>query len=153
MKMTMMRKIVAALAASSLFSGSAFAFSSNGQPVASFRTTPSSFSTGGQSRETALFMAKKDEKYQNKVAELLSNFMSNQDDVKRMSGKAEDDPLGDINFEAPKKKLPLSKLAQVLDDELLDKEWFVTGRVNPIYFSKDFQFKDPDVSIDGIEGT
>ena len=91
-----------------------------------------------------------DENYQNKVAELLSNFLPKNDQKTE-----EPDPFVDINFNAPKYKqtnLNLEALAQTLDAELIEKEWFVTGNVNPIYFSDDFQFQDPDVSVDGIEG-
>jgi len=45
----------------------------------------------------------------------------------------------------------IETLAKVLDYELFNKEWFVTGNVNPIYFSDDFEFQDPDVKLSGIE--
>ena len=62
------------------------------------------------------------------------------------------DPLADIDFNAPKSpKLSLQDLASVLDYELYNKEWFVTGRVNPIYFDDKFTFQDPDVKLTGIE--
>ena len=62
------------------------------------------------------------------------------------------DPLADIDFNAPKSpKLNLQDLASVLDYELYNKEWFVTGRVNPIYFDEKFTFQDPDVKLTGIE--
>jgi ABC-type transport system substrate-binding protein len=65
------------------------------------------------------------------------------------SAAPEIDPLGDIDFDAP--KIPpttsLETLAAALDYELIDKEWFVTGRVNPIYFSDEFEFQDPDVQL------
>lgn len=57
-----------------------------------------------------------------------------------------------IDFDAEKvKKVPIDTLAQILDYELYNKEWFVTGNVNPIYFSDDFEFQDPDVKLVGIE--
>ena len=57
-----------------------------------------------------------------------------------------EDPLADIDFNAPKSpKLGLEDLAAVLDYELYNKEWFVSGRVNPIYFDDKFEFQDPDV--------
>ena len=62
------------------------------------------------------------------------------------------EPLADIDFNAPKSpKLSLQDLASVLDYELYNKEWFVTGRVNPIYFDEKFTFQDPDVKLTGIE--
>ena len=63
------------------------------------------------------------------------------------------DPISLIDFNAPKltKKLDLETFAAVLDAELYEKEWFVTGNVNPIYFSDSFRFQDPDVKLEGIE--
>jgi hypothetical protein len=42
-------------------------------------------------------------------------------------------------------------LAAAIDCELIEKQWFVTGNVNPSYFSEDFEFQDPDVQLKGIE--
>jgi hypothetical protein len=85
------------------------------------------------------------QEYRNPVTKVLSNFMS--------GGKEAEVPLTEINFEAPKlkRKLSLEKLAAVLDAELYEKEWFVTGKVNPIYFADSFRFQDPDIKLDGIE--
>ena len=62
-------------------------------------------------------------------------------------------PIDAIDFAAPKfaPKVDLSTLAAILDYELYNKEWFVTGNVNPIYFADDFEFQDPDVQLSGIE--
>ena len=69
------------------------------------------------------------------------------------NGAETSDPLAEIDFNAPKiQKKSLEELAAILDYELYEKEWFVTGLVNPIYFADDFEFQDPDVKIDGIEG-
>lgn len=82
------------------------------------------------------------------MTQFLSNFMQKTPD------KVPSDPLADIDFDAPKaQKMSLEKLASVLDEELYEKEWFVTGRVNPIYFDEGFQFQDPDVKLTGVEGT
>ncbi|CAB9511260.1 Uncharacterized conserved protein (DUF2358) [Seminavis robusta] len=91
-----------------------------------------------------------EETYQNKVAEVLSNFLPNGGGS---NGGKEEDPLASIDFDAPKLQpgLSLEALADGLDNDLLDLEWFVTGKVNPIYFADSFQFRDPDVSVDGIE--
>ena len=88
-----------------------------------------------------------EENYQNKVAEFFSNFLPG-------SNSDQEDPLGNFDFGAPKlnQKLSLEGLAQALDEELYQKEWFVTGKVNPIYFAESFQFQDPDVAVTGIEG-
>jgi hypothetical protein len=83
------------------------------------------------------------QEYRNGVTQVLSNFMQPQNNV---------DPLAYINFDAPKQPiLNIHKLAQVLDYELVQNEWFVTGKVNPVYFSNEFQFQDPDVKLAGIE--
>lgn len=91
-------------------------------------------------------MKESDEKYRNKATEILANFMEKK--------QPQIDPLANIDFNAPKlsSQINLETLAAVLDAELYEKEWFVTGNVNPIYFSNDFKFQDPDVQIDGIEG-
>merc|ERR1712157_259404 len=62
------------------------------------------------------------------------------------------DPLSDIDFKAPKiSPIALEKLVTALDYELIESEWFVTGNVNPSYFSQEFEFQDPDVELKGIE--
>ncbi|KAL7457950.1 hypothetical protein ACHAWC_011271 [Mediolabrus comicus] len=87
------------------------------------------------------------DEYRNGVTEFLSNFMQRTPQDGESS-----DPLADIDFLAPKvAKMSLEKLAATLDAELYEREWFVTGNVNPIYFSDDFQFQDPDVKLTGIE--
>lgn len=93
-------------------------------------------------------MAEKED-YSNKVAEFLSNFLP-----KTSVRDSTDDRLKDIAFDAPKvEKMPIEDLAKRLDQDLRDREWFVTGQVNPIYFSDDFVFQDPDVRTEGgIEG-
>ena len=90
------------------------------------------------------------EEYKNVATKILSNFFTSEEEEK-------EDPLKDIDWKAPKYKLSdttnLEILAQILDYELYQSEWFVTGKVNPIYFSDDFEFEDPDVQLSGIEGT
>ena len=108
--------------------------------------------------------------YQNGVAKFLSNFMSSQpnDNNNSMSSDKEflvfmqrrNQILNDIlplqltddYWNQPKiPKLPMEVLAQALDYELYQKEWFVTGHVNPIYFSStNFTFQDPDVTLNQI---
>jgi hypothetical protein len=85
--------------------------------------------------------------YRNAATNLLSNFMKKEDET------ISTDALSKIDFSAPKfqKKVSLEVLAQLLDAELYEREWFVTGNVNPIYFSENFVFQDPDVRLDGIE--
>lgn len=108
------------------------------------------FSTPGDTETEAKKMTSGVEAYRNGVTKVLSNFM--QKDESSMSAAATD-PFSDIDFDAP--KIPpttsLETLASALDYELIGKEWFVTGRVNPIYFSEEFEFQDPDVQLKGIE--
>lgn len=88
------------------------------------------------------------EEYKNAATQILSNFMEKPSD----SSDAVPNPIDSIDFGAPKfPKVDLDTLAQALDYELYNKEWFVTGNVNPIYFSEDFEFQDPDVKLSGIE--
>jgi len=66
------------------------------------------------------------------------------------------DSLADINFNAEKlstTKADIMTLAQILDCEIFETEWLVTGRVNPVYFSDDFQFLDHSLMLTrtGIE--
>lgn len=93
------------------------------------------------------------EKYKNVATQLLSNFLPKEESSSTIvNDKDKNDPFDSIDFKAPKiKKKSLEDLAAILDYELYEKEWFVTGKVNPIFFSDEFQFQDPDVTINGIE--
>ena len=42
-------------------------------------------------------------------------------------------------------------LINLLYKEIKQKEWFVTGYINPIYFDNNFKFEDPDVKVNGIK--
>lgn len=63
------------------------------------------------------------------------------------------DPLSGIDFDTPKnrERMSLSRLAQRLDQELYEKEWFVTGHVDPKYFHTDFCYEDADVVLNSLE--
>ena len=88
------------------------------------------------------------QEYRNPVTSFLSNFMQNEDQMRS------EDLLANIDFDAPKiSKVSLETLAAMLDSELYEKEWFVTGNVNPSYFDNEFEFQDPDVKLKGIEGS
>ena len=118
---------------------------------ASFQAAQTRTSTVSRQQYTPLFskdeMSNVDE-YRNGVTEFLSNFMQRTPEEAGENA----DPLGDIDFSAPKVgKMSLEKLAATLDAELYEKEWFVSGNVNPAYFSDNFQFQDPDVKLTGIE--
>ena len=84
------------------------------------------------------------DEYRNGATAFLSNFMQKEPPT-------ESDPISEIDFDAPKVKLSIDDLAAALDYELFNREWFVTGDINPIYFSDDFQFQDPDVKLTGVE--
>jgi len=94
-----------------------------------------------------------EQEYRNAATQFLSIFMKKDDEKEQEDGLTKkNDPLADIDFDAPKvRKLDLETLAAVLDYELYESEWFVTGKVNPGYFSDDFRFEDPDVKLEGIE--
>lgn len=108
------------------------------------------------SQDVAFRLKAKDspvEEYKNLATSVLSNFMQDKTSMTSMEGsKTQSDVISKITFDVPKvDKLPLATLAKVLDYELYNKEWFVTGNVNPVYFSDDFEFQDPDVKLTGIE--
>lgn len=111
-----------------------------------------------------LFASKDDsdsdvDEYRNPATQFLSKFMQSSPSTTTTNGdttssSSAQDPLSAIDFNAPKvPKMSLQDLASTLDTELYEKEWFVTGRVNPVYFDDEFQFQDPDVKLTGIEGT
>lgn len=116
--------------------------------LCSLCSTPVAFQPHVASRQSSALHDKDSrvEEYRNAATNILSNFMT---DARGMSNA---DPLESVNFDAPKvRMMPIQKLAEKLDRELYEKEWFVTGNVNPSYFSTDFQFQDPDVKLSGIE--
>ena len=77
-----------------------------------------------------------EEDYVNPVTEFLGRFIPKQAPLE----------LG-VDWDQPKTPLPLGELAGALDRGLREREWFVTGKVLPEYFSDDFKFEDPDVSF------
>ena len=92
--------------------------------------------------------------YKNLPTKILSNFMSKSEDGGSVTMEdAGPNPIDAIDFDAPKfsTKVDLPTLAAILDYELTEKEWFVTGNINPVYFSDDFEFQDPDVQLSGVE--
>mmetsp|Transcript_14998 Transcript_14998/g.19004 ORF Transcript_14998/g.19004 Transcript_14998/m.19004 type:complete len:275 (+) Transcript_14998:67-891(+) len=96
--------------------------------------------------------------YKNAATSILSNFMGKESkgqgdgDANDSMGMNDSSFLSKIDFTAPKiSNVPLETLASMLDAELYEREWFVTGNVNPIYFSDEFEFQDPDVKLSGIE--
>jgi len=63
------------------------------------------------------------------------------------------DSLAGINFNAEKlsTKVDIMTMAQILDNEVFETEWLVTGRVNPVYFSDEFKFLEHGMMLMGIE--
>ena len=49
------------------------------------------------------------------------------------------------------RRMPLSKLAQWLDDDLSETQWFVTGDVRPEYFCEDFLHGNPKTKLSTLE--
>jgi hypothetical protein len=103
------------------------------------------------------------EEYRNAATKILSNFLSKDTSASTAtttegSKSTNDNHQNDddfiwnnIDWNAPKVPIfDLSVLAQALDAELYNTEWFVTGKVNPIYFADEFRFQDPDVKLSGI---
>ena len=89
-----------------------------------------------QSRRVVVINAGGEEDYVNPVTEFLGRFIPKQAPLE----------LG-VDWDQPKTPLPLGELAGALDRGLREREWFVTGKVLPEYFSDDFKFEDPDVSF------
>jgi hypothetical protein len=84
-----------------------------------------------------------EEEYVNPVTKVLGNFISKEKSV---------DVLNSINWTKKKRsRTSLTSLAADIESALNKKEWFVTGDVDPSFFSDSFAFQDPDVKIKGIE--
>ncbi|KAL3807952.1 hypothetical protein ACHAXA_006172 [Cyclostephanos tholiformis] len=102
------------------------------------------------------------DEYRNVPTAFLSNFMQRSASSSRYAATLEnnvdandddDDPILStiIDFDCPKiEKVKIETLAAILDYELHEREWFVTGMINPRYFDDDFVFQDPDVRITGV---
>jgi hypothetical protein len=86
-------------------------------------------------------------KYKNIVVSALSNLLPPKSVV------INEVNIDSINFEAPKRrKTSIKTLARAFETAFKKKEWFVTGVVDPSFFSNDFTFQDPDVKLDGLRG-
>lgn len=100
------------------------------------------------------------EEYRNAATKILSTFMQKKNDgtMETVNGSNNSNMdvtsvVDSIDFDTPKivPSTSLETLAEALDYELTQKQWFVTGFVNPAYFSNEFEFQDPDVKLKGIE--
>ena len=89
----------------------------------------------------------------NPVTGFISRFLPRADEDKSLSSASSSiSSFSALDWEAPKESgLPLQVLASKLDRGLTDREWFVTGDVLPELFDEKFSFKDPDVSLEGIQ--
>jgi hypothetical protein len=84
-----------------------------------------------------------EEEYVNPITQALGKFIAKEN---RKS------VVDTIDWNIPKRKFStLDELANLLDEALKKQEWFVTGNVDPSFFSDDFAFQDPDVKIKGIK--
>jgi hypothetical protein len=103
-----------------------------------------------------LFLANKSEsgkqaeQYTNSITQLLGLFISKE---RTGSYNAKNSfKFESIDFSVKKRKgMTLNSMAKELDTLLRIREWFVTGNVDPSLFSDSFEFKDPDVTLKGIE--
>eukprot|EP00667_Euglena_gracilis_P028782 EG_transcript_37188 len=79
------------------------------------------------------------EKYRNAGTQLLSAFVPS---------APPPDFLDRIDWGCPKRRrTSLDRLARDLEAAIGRREWFVTGDIDPSFFSDDFAFQDPDVKI------
>lgn len=106
---------------------------------------------GGRPRVNVLALGDKTsgdvrEVYRNPVAQAFSTFIIKPSDVSS-SGVVD---LDSIDWSCRKrKKTSLRRLSDDLCRALKQREWFVTGNVDPKFFSNDFYFQDPDVATAG----
>ena len=111
------------------------------------------------------------EEYRNIVARFLSQLLPNNNNSNNNSNN--NNVLDKIEWTKPKRrKTSLSILCKDLKSSIQDREWFVTGNVEPKFFDDNFAFqvyyiniviliillasncnyyKDPDVKLKGIE--
>lgn len=125
--------------------------------VKCFRVSHIPKSHGLHKKSTFLYATAKDEnsmkvgsgvdEYKNAATSILSNFMQKENDT-----DGSFNPINDIDFDAEKLPSYVSKenielFAQMIDAELYEKEWFVTGKVNPVYFSDNFEFQGESMLV------
>ena len=91
------------------------------------------------------------EEYTNPVAKAFSAYITPPDMDEISSGERRVD-LDSIDWGCRKRrKTNLKRLSSDLSKAITQSEWFVTGNVDPKFFSDDFAFQDPDVKTSGIE--
>ena len=124
----------------SLLVGSCSAFSSSFAPMRLQYCKPSKIPS------PPVLKAKIDgseEEYVNPITKVMGKFISKEKNI----------PIIDsIDWSKPKRTFSsLDELAVLLEKALIEREWFVTGNVDPSFFSEEFSFQDPDVKIKGIK--
>eukprot|EP01039_Chlorochromonas_danica_P003302 gene3302-3622_t len=89
------------------------------------------------------------EEYKNPFTSALSTFLPSR--PSQVTAESMENSLEDINWSKSKRrKSSPSALCRDLEKALLQSEWFVTGRVDPQFFSDNFEFSDPDVKVRGL---
>ena len=96
------------------------------------------------------------EVYSNPVAQALSAFIRvpvpESGSIVEENDSSTRVDLDSIDWNRRKrKKTSMKRLSGDLTKALKQREWFVTGDVEPSFFSEDFYFQDPDVATTGIE--
>lgn len=88
------------------------------------------------------------EQYDNPLTKLISNLLP----ATSSSGNDDSSAIFEAIDWQNKKRLPrpLTKISTELSKALREREWYVTGLVDPSYFSDSFRFQDPDVKVEGI---
>lgn len=84
--------------------------------------------------------ANKSEQYNNPVTAFLGSFLQKSSKSEKSSSSI---------TKKKRTKTSIKKLITDLEKALIAREWFVTGDVDPSFFSNDFVFQDPDVSTSG----
>ena len=83
------------------------------------------------------------EEYSNGVAKFLGTFIPKKDDSFRV--------IDEIDWMAEKRRISsIESLVEQITPSLCAREWFVTGNIDPSFFSDDFVFEDPDVKVKGV---
>ena len=99
-------------------------------------------SSPGCHRRVALRSNSGDEEYVNPLTQALGKFIAKQESASIVDR---------VDWNKPKRSWSsTADLASELEEALIQREWFVTGNVDPSFFSEDFAFQDPDVKIKGI---
>lgn len=89
----------------------------------------------------SLLKLKREDEYNNPVTATIGGTLGR-----------EGDEMNNIIWDAPKKpEMSTKQLASRLERLLVEREWFVTGNVDPTIFDPSFKFQDPDVKVNGIE--